>query len=67
MHEVQLHALRALRFLYSIEKNRKSFKLIFPHEIFGAFIDIGNFKRNFQEYLPLLKKINKTLSIKALK
>lgn len=67
MHEVQLHALRALRFLYSIEKNRKSFKLIFPPEIFGAFIDIGNFKRNFQEYLPLLKKINKTLSIKALK
>ena len=46
-HEIQLHSLRTLRFLYSIEKNRKSFKLVFPPEIFGAFIDIGNFNKNF--------------------
>ena len=46
-HVVQLHCLRTLRFLFSIEKNRKAFKLVFPPEIFGAFIDIGNFNRNF--------------------
>ena len=46
-HEIQLHCLRTLRFLFSIEKNRKSFKLVFPPEIFGNFIDIGNFNRNF--------------------
>ncbi len=46
-HEIQLHCLRTLRFLYSVEKNRKSFKLIFPPEIFGSFIDIGNFNKKF--------------------
>ena len=46
-HEIQLHCLRTLRFLYSVEKNRKSFKLVFPPEIFGSFIDIGNFNKNF--------------------
>ena len=46
-HEIQLHCLRSLRFLYSIEKNRKAFKLVFPPEIFGSFIDIGNFNKNF--------------------
>jgi NIMA (never in mitosis gene a)-related kinase 10 len=46
-HEIQLHCLRTLRFLYSIEKNRKAFKLVFPPEIFGSFIDIGNFNKNF--------------------
>ena len=65
-HEIQLHCLRSLRFLYSIEKNRKAFKLVFPPEIFGSFIDIGNFNKNFQSYIPLLKKINKKLPIKAL-
>lgn len=29
-HELQLHCLRCLRFLYSVEKNRKTFKVIFP-------------------------------------
>lgn len=48
--------------MFSIEKNRKAFKLVFPPEIFGAFIDIGNFNRNFQNYIPLLKKLNKKLS-----
>lgn len=65
-HEIQLHCLRTLRFLYSIEKNRKAFKLVFPPEIFGAFIDIGNFNKNFQAYIPLLRKINKKLPIKSL-
>jgi hypothetical protein len=46
-HEIQLHCLRTLRFLYSIEKNRKAFKLVFPPEVFGSFIDIGNFNKNF--------------------
>ena len=64
-HEIQLHCLRMLRFLYSIEKNRKAFKLVFPPEVFGSFIDIGNFNKNFQSYIPLLRKINKKLPIKS--
>lgn len=53
-----------LRFLYSVEKNRKAFKLIFPPEIFGAFIDVGNYNKDFQSYIPLLKKFNKKLPVK---
>ncbi|CDW74066.1 serine threonine-protein kinase nek10 [Stylonychia lemnae] len=39
----------------------KAFKLIFPPEIFGAFIDVGNYNKDFQSYIPLLKKFNKKL------
>jgi NIMA (never in mitosis gene a)-related kinase len=58
--------LRVLRFLYSVEKNRKAFKLIFPPEIFGSFIDVGNYNKDFQSYIPLLKKFNKKLPAKSL-
>jgi NIMA (never in mitosis gene a)-related kinase len=49
-----------------LEKNRKAFKLVFPPEIFGSFIDIGNYNKDFAPYIPLLKKFNKRLGIKAL-
>ena len=55
--------MRLLRFLYSVEKNRKAFKLIFPHEFFGAFIDVGNYNKEFQVYIPLLKRFNKKLPV----
>jgi NIMA (never in mitosis gene a)-related kinase len=58
--------LRLLRFLYSVEKNRKAFKLIFPHEFFGAFIDVGNYNKDFSVYIPLLKRFNKKLPMKSL-
>lgn len=54
-----MHCLRCLRFLYSVEKNRKAFKVIFPPNLFGAFIDVGNYNKDFQSYIPLLKKLNK--------
>jgi len=56
-HELQLHCLRCLRFMYSVEKNRKAFKMIFPPNIFGAFIDVGNYNKEFHAYIPLLKKL----------
>ena len=61
-HELQMHCLRCLRFLYSVEKNRKAFKVIFPPNLFGAFIDVGNYNKSFQSYIPLLKKLNKKTS-----
>lgn len=63
-HKVQILCLRLLRFLYSVEKNRKAFKLIFPHVFFGAFIDVGNYNKEFQVYIPLLKKFNKKLNVR---
>lgn len=62
MHELQLHCFRSLRFLYSVEKNRKAFKVVFTPDIYGAFIDVGNYNKDFHAYIPLLKKLNKKLS-----
>jgi NIMA (never in mitosis gene a)-related kinase len=55
-----------LRFLYSVEKNRKTFKVIFPPSIYGAFIDVGNFNKEFKAYIPLLKKLNKKVPLENL-
>ena len=62
-----MHCLRCLRFLYSVEKNRKAFKLVFPAEIYGTFIDVGNYNKEFNAYIPLLKKFNKKLSEEKLR
>jgi len=53
--------------LYSVEKNRKAFKVIFPANIFGAFIDVGNYNKDFQAYIPMLKRLNKKLPDEQLK
>ena len=66
-HELQMHCLRCLRFLYSVEKNRKAFKVIFPPNLFGAFIDVGNYNKDFQSYIPLLKKLNKKTNEEGLR
>jgi len=33
-----------------VEKNRKAFRLVFPPEIFGPFIDIGNYEKDWDKY-----------------
>ena len=33
--------------------------MIFPPTLFGSFIDVGNYNKEFQAYIPLLKKLNK--------
>ena len=52
--------------MYSVEKNRKTFKMIFPPQLFGAFIDVGNFNKEFKAYIPLLKMLNKKTSKESL-
>ena len=39
---------------------------MFPPEIFGSFIDVGNYNKEFKAYIPLLKKFNKKLDGKSL-
>lgn len=58
LREIQQTALVLLRFLYSVQKNKKLFKLVFPPEIFGPFIDIGNYERDRRKY-KLVKKIDR--------
>lgn len=57
--DLQLHCLQLLRYLFSIEKNRKNFKTIFPPRLFGIFIDIGNYVKSISKYEVILNEINK--------
>ena len=36
--------------------------MVFTSEIYGTFIDVGNYNKDFHAYIPLLKKLNKKLS-----
>jgi hypothetical protein len=40
---------------------------VFPANIFGAFIDVGNYNKDFQAYIPMLKALNKKLPADSLK
>ena len=54
----QANAFRSLRFLFSMERNRRLFKRLFPPDLFEMFIDIGHYKRDMAAYRPLVDKIN---------
>ncbi|XP_043920696.1 serine/threonine-protein kinase Nek10 [Protopterus annectens] len=55
---LQCYAFRALRFLFSMERNRHLFKRMFPPEMFGMFIDIGHYVRDISAYESLVIKLN---------
>lgn len=54
--EVQAHAFRAMRFVFSVERNRKVFKRLFPPSLFAAFIDVGHYKQDVKVYRALAQK-----------
>ena len=54
----QAYAFRALRFLFSMERNRHHFKSLFPAELFELFIDIGHYNRDISTYEVLVSKVN---------
>ncbi|ELU13080.1 hypothetical protein CAPTEDRAFT_200137 [Capitella teleta] len=55
---LQANAFRTLRFLFSMERNRRHFKRLFPPELFEMFIDIGHYKKEISAYKSLVEKIN---------
>ncbi|XP_065609545.1 serine/threonine-protein kinase Nek10 [Cyrtonyx montezumae] len=55
---LQCYAFRALRFLFSMERNRHIFKRIFPTGLFEIFIDIGHYVRDISAYEELVSKLN---------
>ncbi|XP_062606120.1 serine/threonine-protein kinase Nek10-like isoform X2 [Saccostrea cucullata] len=55
---LQKYSFRALRFLFSMERNRRLFKRLFPVDLFEMFINIGHYKQDLNEYKPLVEKIN---------
>ena len=57
--DVAVHTFRALRFIFSTERNRKIFRRLFPPDLFAAFIDVGHYTRELGRYLPLAKSLGK--------
>ncbi|XP_076724772.1 serine/threonine-protein kinase Nek10 isoform X6 [Callospermophilus lateralis] len=55
---LQCYAFRALRFLFSMERNRPLFKRLFPTDLFEMFIDIGHYVRDISAYGELVSKLN---------
>ncbi|XP_033116019.1 serine/threonine-protein kinase Nek10-like isoform X3 [Anneissia japonica] len=55
---LQQHAFRALRFLFSMERNRQLFKRLFPPELFEMFIDVGHYEKEMGKYKPIVEKLN---------
>ncbi|OCT75877.1 serine/threonine-protein kinase Nek10 [Xenopus laevis] len=55
---LQCYAFRALRFLFSMERNRDLFKRFFPPDLFEVFIDIGHYIRDIKAYEELVFKLN---------
>ncbi|XP_075443096.1 serine/threonine-protein kinase Nek10 isoform X3 [Ascaphus truei] len=55
---LQCYAFRALRFLFSMERNRDLFKRFFPPDLFEIFIDIGHYVRDINSYEDLVSKLN---------
>jgi hypothetical protein len=55
--QVNMHALRALRVVFSLERNRRSFKRLFPPAIFERFIEIGQYQRELAKYQPLAQML----------
>ncbi|GLC33389.1 Serine/threonine-protein kinase Nek10 [Pleodorina starrii] len=53
---LKAYVFRALRYLFSVERNRKMFKRLFPPELFAAFIDAGHYNAQLIAYAPLVKQ-----------
>ncbi|KAL7976743.1 hypothetical protein Chor_008692 [Crotalus horridus] len=58
---LQCYAFRALRFLFSMERNRHLFKRLFPTDLFESFIDVGHYIREISAYEELVLKLNALL------
>ncbi|XP_069770121.1 serine/threonine-protein kinase Nek10 isoform X2 [Narcine bancroftii] len=63
---LQGYAFRALRFLFSMERNRQLFKRLFPSKVFEMFIDVGHYARDIRAYESLVNKLN-SLPVNELK
>ncbi|XP_023658460.2 serine/threonine-protein kinase Nek10 isoform X1 [Paramormyrops kingsleyae] len=55
---LQCCAFRTLRFLFSVERNRRLFKRLFSAELFEMFIDVGHYVRDITSYEALQAKVS---------
>eukprot|EP00241_Pyramimonas_parkeae_P015086 CAMPEP_0114282738 /NCGR_PEP_ID=MMETSP0059-20121206/3718_1 /TAXON_ID=36894 /ORGANISM="Pyramimonas parkeae, Strain CCMP726" /LENGTH=580 /DNA_ID=CAMNT_0001403399 /DNA_START=306 /DNA_END=2044 /DNA_ORIENTATION=+ len=54
--KVRARVFRSLRFIYSMERNRKIFKRVFPPDLFALFIDIGHYQYDMELYADLARR-----------
>ena len=55
---LQANAFRSLRFLFSLERNRRLFKMLFTPQLFGQFIDVGHYHTELKPYYALVDAVN---------
>ncbi|KAJ8024745.1 Serine/threonine-protein kinase Nek10 [Holothuria leucospilota] len=58
VYNLQKNAFRALRFLFSMERNRRLFKRLFSPDLFAVFIDVGHYTMDIEAYVPIVEKLN---------
>ncbi|XP_046580410.1 serine/threonine-protein kinase Nek10-like [Haliotis rubra] len=58
VEKLQRNAFRALRFLFSMERNRRLFKCLFPPKLYEMFIDVGHYNKDLSAYKKLVHKMN---------
>eukprot|EP00049_Salpingoeca_infusionum_P002982 m.61885 g.61885 ORF g.61885 m.61885 type:complete len:1271 (-) comp11886_c1_seq1:380-4192(-) len=51
----QAYALRLLRFLFSVDRNRRYFKRLFPPDVFSWFISVGHYEFDLSKYRAIVK------------
>ncbi|XP_041478407.1 serine/threonine-protein kinase Nek10-like isoform X1 [Lytechinus variegatus] len=55
---LQRNSFRTLRFLFSMERNRRLFKRLFPPDLFEKFIDVGHYQRDISAYNNLVEALS---------
>ncbi|KAK3108060.1 hypothetical protein FSP39_000448 [Pinctada imbricata] len=55
---LQRNSFRTLRYIFSMERNRRLFKRLFPPDLFEMFINIGHYVPELSAYKHLVDKIN---------
>lgn len=53
--DIMLYEFFALRYLYSIPKNRQDFKIVFPPKLFFQFVGITRISRNMVVYQEIVE------------
>lgn len=56
--KLKMFSVRALRYLFSLERNRRLFKRLFPLTVFEDFINIGHYVHNLSSYSKLIDSLS---------
>ncbi|QDZ26116.1 serine/threonine protein kinase [Chloropicon primus] len=65
VHLARAHVLRALRYIFSSERNRDIFKKLMPPDFFSAFIDVGHYQESLKPYLRLAELMHESEVVRS--